>query len=73
MLYVPDLNVKVVRSQEIYPPAAQEDGSHQERAVERYRTIFAVALGSVSQQSVWITCISKSTRPGADAGDVLAI
>lgn len=39
MLYVPDLNVKVVRSQEIYPPAAQKDGSHHERALERYRTI----------------------------------
>lgn len=34
---------------------------------------FVVASTSVSQQSVWNTCILRSTILGADTGDVLAI
>ena len=72
MPYVPDLNVKIVRTQEIYETAAQEDGSHQERALERHRVICRRIEVSVAAK-FWNTCTLKSTRPGADAGHVFAI
>ncbi len=50
MSYVPDLNVKVARTQEIYKTAAQEDSSHQERALERHRAICRRIEVSVAAQ-----------------------
>ena len=58
MPYVPDLNVKIVRTQEIYETAAQEDGSHQERALERHRGICR-CIEVRSQQSFGTHALSK--------------
>ena len=60
MSYVADVNVKDARNQKVGIPAAQEDDSLQERALERHHVICRRIEVSV-QQRFRIMCSLKCT------------